>query len=547
MFHYKQIIERLRAGETEREISRSRFMGRQKVAKIRVLAKALGWLDTTLPLPDDELIAAQFSKSKATSHTALPSLPGITAPVVTNTASTNSSHYSSVDPWRHLVALWISQGINGAAIHAALTRDHGYKGSYSSVYRMMLTLRGNEQPDVTVRLHFDPAEAAQVDFGAGPHLIDPNGQKRRTWAFVMTLAFSRHQYVEFVWDQTVATWLGCHRRAFEWFGGVPKRVIIDNPKCAITKACTTDPVVQRSYAECAQGYGFKIDPCPPRDPQKKGIVEAGVKYVKNNFLALRTFRDLSDLNHQAKTWVMQQAGLRIHGTTRKAPLALFEFEHSVLTPLPTIAPDLGAWQMASVHRDCHIQFDHRLYSVPFTLVGKRLWLRATDCAIAIYDDLRHIVTHPRGLKLGQRITVNDHLPPHSALFFAHDRQWCDSQATQIGSACQQLIRALLGDQILERLRAAQGVLRLSDQYGAVRLEAACARALAHDSPHYRTVKSILKGGHDLRVQEFLTKGPSPLSDHDKDADDTNTGYGQKARFVRDAQSLFTPKPHGLIH
>jgi transposase len=539
MFHYKQIIERLRAGETEREISRTRFMGREKVAKIRVVAKAFGWLDPTQPLPDDDLITAQFSKGKQTNPI---TLPGITAPTEAHSTITNSSHYSSVEPWRHLVDLWAGQGVNGVAIHAALARDHSYKGSYSSVYRMMLTLRAVARPDITVRLHFDPADAAQVDFGAGPHMIHPDGQKRRTWAFVMTLAFSRHQYVEFVWDQTVATWLGCHRRGFEWFGGAPKRIIIDNPKCAITRACTTDPVVQRSYAECAQGYGFKIDPCPPRDPQKKGIVEAGVKYVKNNFLPLRTFRDLSDLNAQAKTWVMQQAGLRIHGTTRKAPLSLFEFEQPLLIALPVIAPDLGAWQMASVHRDCHIQFDYRLYSVPFTLVGKRLWVRATDCAVAIFDDLRHVVTHPRGLKLGERKTITDHLPPEAALFFAHDRQWCETQATHIGTACQQLILALLGDQILERLRAAQGVLRLSQQYGAVRLEAACARALAHDSPHYRTVKSILKGGHDLRPLEYVA-GSSGASD-------THSGYGQKARFVRDAQSLFTPQPNepnGLVH
>jgi len=150
--------------------------------------------------------------------------------------------------------------------------------------------------DATVRLVFVPGEAAQVDFGAGPLLADAAGVVRRTWAFVMTLCFSRHQYVEFVWDQTVATWLGCHRRAFEWFAAVPERLIIDNAKCAITKACVYDPQAQRSYADCAEGYGFRIDACPPHDPQKKGIVESGVKYLKGNFLPLRAFRDLADLN-----------------------------------------------------------------------------------------------------------------------------------------------------------------------------------------------------------------------------------------------------------
>jgi transposase len=181
----------------------------------------------------------------------------------------------------------------------------------------------------------------QVDFGAGPMLLHPVGKLRRTWAFVMTLCFSRHQYVEFVWEQSAATWLGCHRRAFEWFGAVPQRVTIDNAKCAITKACAKDPTVQRAYAECAEGYRFKIDPCPPYDPQKKGIVESGVKYVKGNFLALRKFRNLADLNEQARAWVTQVAGTRTHGTTRQAPLSLFATERPLMKALPAIAPDLG--------------------------------------------------------------------------------------------------------------------------------------------------------------------------------------------------------------
>jgi len=157
----------------------------------------------------------------------------------------------------------------------------------------------------------------------------------------MTLAWSRHQYAEFVRDQTVATWLGCHRRAFEWFGSVPLRVTIDNAKCAITRVCVYEPEVQRSYGECAEGYGFKIDACPPRDPQKKGIVEAGVKYIKGGFLPLREFRDLADANRQLHEWVLGQAGNRIHGTTREAPLKCFAaVEKSLLEPLPDVPPQL---------------------------------------------------------------------------------------------------------------------------------------------------------------------------------------------------------------
>jgi len=93
----------------------------------------------------------------------------------------------------------------------------------------------------------------------------------------MTLSWSRHQYVEFVWDQTVETWLTLHRHAFAYFGGVPKRIKLDNLKAAITKACIDDPQVQQAYRECAEHYGFLIDPCRPRTPEHKGKVESGVK------------------------------------------------------------------------------------------------------------------------------------------------------------------------------------------------------------------------------------------------------------------------------
>jgi len=504
MFQYRQVLVRLRAGDSEREIARERLMGRDKLAGFRALARAQGWLDAGAELPDDAAIAAAVGEARRAKST-----------------------LSSVEPYRAIVQHWCDAGVQGKAIHGALVREHGYRGSYSSVARMLVALRGAQPPEVTVRLAFAPGEAAQVDFGAGPVLLHPDGRPRRTWAFVMTLCHSRHQYVEFVWDQTVATWLGCHRRAFEWFGAVPRRLIIDNAKCAITKACARDPLVQRAYAECAEGYGFRIDACPPHDPQKKGIVEAGVKYVKGNFLPTRTFRDLADLNAQARRWVLEEAGTRIHGTTRVAPLALFEGERPLMQPLPAIAPDLGTWHRVNVHRDCHVQFERVLYSAPFALAGKTLWLRATDAVVALYQDFRHVATHPRGRRPGERVTVRDHLPPQAQAFFAHDRAWCLDQASRIGPACRQLVEHLLSDRIVERLRAAQGVLHLAKAHGAARLEAACARALAHDSPYYRTVKTILATGIDLKAAPGM---PTP------------EGYAKAPRFARDAQSLFTPHP-----
>jgi transposase len=510
MHEYRTVLIRLRAGDGDREIARLGLMGRNKVASFRALAFGLGWLEVDSPLPELQTIAQGL---------------GTTAQRATSTVS-------KAQPWREQIARWMDSGVEGVAIHAALVREHQFKGSYSSVYRLMRDIaRERPRTDLTVRLSFKPGQAAQVDFGAGPSLTHPDGQIKRTWAFVMTLCNSRHQYVEFVWDQTVATWLGCHRRAFEWFNGVPERLIIDNAKCAIIKACRFDPQVQRSYGECAEGYDFKIDPCPPHDPQKKGIVESGVKYLKGNFLATRQFRDMADLNEQAKAWVLQEAGLRTHGTTHEQPLTAFALEHPFLKPLPPQAPDLGVWHRVTPHRDCHIKFEHVLYSAPFALVGKPLWLRANDACVALYEDHLLVATHPRGLRKGLRITSADHLPAQAQWFFARDRQWLNEQASKIGPYCQQVIEWLLSDQIVERLRAAQGLIGLSKPYGAARLESACQRALAHDSPYYRTVKTILSTNADLL----------PL------AQTTITPTYTKARFVRNAASLFThPNDHNNL-
>ena len=502
MHHYRQALMRMRQGDSDRDIARSRLMGRRSAAAFRAMAVDRGWLADEGPLPDDEAIAGALVGPKRASTTV-----------------------SSLAPLRDQIGAWFDQGVSGVVIHMALKREHGYTGSYSSVARMLVALRAAQPPETTVRLAFDPGEAAQVDFGAGPVLMHPDGKPRRTWAFVMTLAHSRHQYVEFVWDQSVATWLGCHRRAFEWFGAVPARLIIDNPKCAITRACARDPEVQRAYAECAEGYGFKIDPCPPADPQKKGIVEAGVKYVKGNFLPLREFRDLVDLNAQARAWVMTEAGVRIHGTTRRQPLDLFEIERPLMRALPAVAPDLGSWHRVVVHRDCFVSHARILYSAPYPLVGKTLWLRATDGAVSIYEDYRLVAMHRRGRRPGERIWILEHLPPDARAFLAHDHDWCLEQARRVGPGCAELIERLLADRILERLRSAQGVLGLRETYGAPRLEAACLRALYHASPFYRTVKTILACGLDH------TEAPAPASPH---------VHAPEARFARNAQSLFDP-------
>jgi transposase len=473
MYEYRQVLVRMRQGDSDRGIRRAGLMGRDKAKEVRAIALEQGWLNRSLPLPEDAQLAEVFGSAQR------PSTP------------------STVEPYREQVVSWHRQGLQATTIHRLLKRTHHFEGSYSAVRRFVNKLEPGPSQR-TMRLEFVPGEAAQVDFGSGPKLPDPvTGEETRTWVFIMTLCWSRHQYAEIVWDQKVPTWLGCHQRAFRFFGGVPKRIILDNAKCAITKACTRDPEVQRAYAELAEAYDFQLDPCPPRDPKKKGRVESGVKYFRRGFLPGRDFRDFADSNRQLEEWVLGEAGQRIHGTTQERPLTRFaETERHELQPLPERAFEPAEWKRLLLHRDSHVRFDKCFYSAPFVWIDERLWVRATATMVQIFHRHELVASHPRCRRPGDSSTVTDHLPPESQAFLRMTPVWCCEQAEEIGPACRALIDELLADRVVERLRAAQGVIGLCKTYGRERLESACRRALAFDDPRYRTVKTILRKGLD---------------------------------------------------
>ena len=231
---------------------------------------------------------------------------------------------SSLAPYREEIRTLREQGVEFAAIRARLEERHGHPVSYNAVRRLAAHLTPPARP-VFVRVEVAPGSEAQVDFGYAGLAVDPaSGQPRKSWVFVLVLSWSRHLYAEVVFDQRVETWLLCHEHAFVAWGGVPARIVPDNLKAAILRASFTEPVAQRAYRECADHYGFLIDPQPPRTPHLKGKVEqGGVHYVARNFLAGRDSETLLARNQALARWTVQTAGERIHGTTKQAPLARF--------------------------------------------------------------------------------------------------------------------------------------------------------------------------------------------------------------------------------
>ncbi len=303
MLEIRELIRRVQLGETDRRIARDLQVSRKTVSKYRAWAEQhdVG----SGPLPDAATLQTQLKTT----------LPVSVPPAIP----------SKVTPYREQVVALRARGVECRAIFDILREQHAVGGSYGSVYRFVRRLEPRT-PDAYVRVETGPAEEAHVDVGYAGLLRDPASDTlRKAWAFVMTLSFSRHSYVEFVFDQEVDTWLRCHRRAFEWFGGVVRRVVLDNLKAAIVHAALYDPVVQRAYRECAEHYGLLISPCRPRTPEHKGKVEqGGVHYLKRNFLAGRAFRDVREANERALVWCVETAGRRIHGTTKEVPLARFD-------------------------------------------------------------------------------------------------------------------------------------------------------------------------------------------------------------------------------
>jgi transposase len=267
----REILRRLQLGQGHRAIARDLGASRKTVARYHTWAQAEGLLAGPLPDPGrlDALLAASGLDRPP------PETPFVAA------------------PYRDRIVALRRQGVECRAILERLREEVGFTGSYSALWRFVHSLEPTT-PAAFVRIETAPGAEAQVDFGTAGGLLDPaDGVVKKAWAFVMTLSWSRHQYVEFVFDQEVATWLRCHRDAFEYFGGVPGRVVVDNLKAAIVRATFHDPVVQRAYRECAEHYGFLIAPCRPATPQHKGKVEqGGVHYLKRNLSAVMRYSSL---------------------------------------------------------------------------------------------------------------------------------------------------------------------------------------------------------------------------------------------------------------
>ncbi|MDH4138439.1 MAG: IS21 family transposase [Anaerolineae bacterium] len=256
-------------------------------------------------------------------------------------------------------------------------RKQGYEGGKSLVKSFVQPYREARRQEATMRFETPPGEQAQVDWG---HFgfIEHHGHRRRLYAFVMTLGWSRASYLEFTVSADAAWWLRCHVHAFRYFGGVPQIVLHDNLKTAVLERDADGTIHWNPrYLDFGDYYGFAPRPCQPYRAQTKGKVESGIRYVRGNFWPGLRFVDLGDLNQQARAWLDGTANVRVHGTTGEVPFRRLPLERlQSMDSKPDYDTSLIVFRRVS--KDCLVSYDGNYYSVPWEYARKTVELKETE-------------------------------------------------------------------------------------------------------------------------------------------------------------------------
>ena len=367
------------------------------------------------------------------------------------------------------------------------------------------------------RMECEPGEEAQVDFGTAAPVETSDGMRRRPWLFRVVLSHSRKAYSEVVYRQTTDNFIACLENAFHHFGGVPKRLIIDNLKAAVARADWYDPEVHPKLQSFAQHYGTSILPTKPYTPEHKGKVESGVKYAKDNALRGRVFQSLGEQNAFLSEWESRTADTRIHGTTKKQVGSCFEqVEQPALQPLPPDRFPSFHESRRSVHRDGHVEVDKAFYSVPPEYLGRRLWVRWDTHLVRIFDDRWEQVAVHAKAEPGRFSTSQSHIPGEKVSAVERGADALLSQVSAIGPHTRDWAAAMTQARGIAAVRVLVGLKQLAADHDSKALEKACSIASSHGSYRLRSVRQLLKREADCQQQfDFIEHHPiiRPLSDY----------------------------------
>lgn len=339
------------------------------------------------------------------------------------------------------------------------------------------------------------------------------GESKSAQIFIGVLGASNYTFAEATWSQTIPDWLGSHNRMFKAFGGVPAILVPDNLKSAITKACRYDPVVSGAYYALAKHYDTSVIPARAAKPRDKAKAEAGVLLVERWILAAlrnRKFFSLEELNQAIAELLVRlnfKKFQKLDGTRK----SLFEsIDKPALKPLPTTEFEICDFKLARVNINYHVELDRYNYSVPYQHVQKEAVIRYTPTLVEIFCNSELIATHLRRSKVGGYTTLPEHMPPKHQ---AHIKWSPERMVNWVGEAGPNT--AKVGELILasrqhpeQSYKIILGLIRMGEKVGKSRLENACTRAIAMNTPYYGSIKNILKSGLDKSPNRATAKAES---------------------------------------
>ncbi len=405
-------------------------------------------------------------------------------------------HPSVLDKHREFIEIQRGKGLSKQRIYQDLVSGQGFTGSYSTVRDYVSKLE-KQSPKAYMVLTALPGEEAQVDFGY-IGTLKVNGRPRKAWVFIMGLSYSRQMHVSITLDQSVQTFIQCHTAAFNFFGGVPETVKIDNLKAGVLDTNFYEPVVQRTYSAYAAHYGFWPQPCRVYTPTDKGKAEAIVKYVKNNCFKGRDFADIQEGQAFLDEWLVGTANVRIHGTTRKRPQDLFDNkERAALKPLPVNEFTFSKSAMAKVHPNCHIAYANNYYSVPYAYIGCEVDVIEINNLLKIYHQTKEIALHTLAREVkGTYITNNEHYPDYKNITPEEILSRQELEMSAIGANALAFFYVVLrkGEMRQFTYRCIAGVLALRKHFDNNTIDQACRRAVWYESTTYGVVKRICERG-----------------------------------------------------
>ena len=326
---------------------------------------------------------------------------------------------------------------------------------------------------------------------------------REAQVFVSALGASSYSYAEATWTQGLSDWIGSHVRSFEFFDGVPEVVVPDNLKTGVTKACYYEPDINPTYLDLARHYGTVILPTRINQARDKAKVESAVQVVERRILARlcnHSFRGLHQLNAAIAPLLVElnnKPFQKLPGSRRSMYESL---DRPALKPLPVMRYEFAQWKTATVNIDYHFELERHYYSVPYSLIKKKVELRITENLIECFHQNKSVAIHRRSRRKGGYTTIKEHMPPSHRQW----AQWSPERfirwASKIGPNTAALIEAVINARAVpqQAYRSCLGILRLAKNYGDQRLEAASIRALALGTRSYKSLESILKHHLDGR-------------------------------------------------